>query len=60
MDLKLPHLIRRCLNALYHEVNQRLRRWTKPYNQSLPPNVVLDLTLCWPTTHIHSAPHRSR
>ena len=44
MDLKLPHLIRRCLNALCHEVNQRLRRWTKPYNQSLPLNVVLDLT----------------
>ena len=44
MDLKLPHLIRRCLNALCHEVNQRLRRWTKPYNQSLALNVVLDLT----------------
>jgi hypothetical protein len=44
MDLKLPHLIRRCLNALCHEVKERLRRGTKPYNQSLALNVVLDLT----------------
>ena len=44
MDLKLPHLSPRCLNALCHAVNQRLRRWTKPDNQSLALNVVLDLT----------------
>jgi putative transposase len=37
-------LIRRCLNALASNVSQRLRRWTKPDNQSLALNAILDLT----------------
>jgi putative transposase len=44
MDLNLPHLMPRCLNALCHKVKQRLRRWTKPDSQSLALNAVLDLS----------------
>jgi hypothetical protein len=44
MDLKLSHLIPRCLNALCHAVKERLRRWTKPDSQSLALNAVWDLS----------------
>ena len=44
MVLNLSSLIRRRLNALRSNVKQRLRRWTKPDNQSLALNAVLDLT----------------
>jgi len=37
-------LIRRSLNALASNVKQRLRRWTKPDNQSLVLHGILDLT----------------
>jgi putative transposase len=44
MDLNLLSLIRRRLDPLRHAVKQRLRRWTKPDNQSLAVNAVLDLS----------------
>jgi putative transposase len=44
MVLNLLSLIRRRLNALRPNVKQRLRRWTKPDNQSLVLNAILDLT----------------
>ncbi len=44
MILSLKSLICRRLNALRHNVKQRLRRWTKPDNQSLVLNAVLDPT----------------
>jgi putative transposase len=44
MILSLKSLICRRLNALRRNVKQRLRGWTKPDNQSLVLNAVLDLT----------------
>ena len=44
MILNLLSLIHRRLNALRRNVKQRLRLWTKPDNQSLAFNAVLDLT----------------
>jgi putative transposase len=44
MVLNLLSLIRRRLKALRHNINQHLRRWTKPDNQSLALNAILDLT----------------
>jgi len=44
MDCSLPPLIRRRLDSLCHAVKQCLRRWTKPDNQSLALNAVLDLS----------------
>ncbi len=44
MVLNLLSLIRRRLNALRSNVKQHLRRWTKPDNQSLALNAILDLT----------------
>ena len=44
MVLNLPSLIRSRLNALRRNLRQRLRRWTKPDNQSPALNAVLDLT----------------
>jgi hypothetical protein len=43
MILRLKSLSQTRLNGLCRNVKQRLRRWTKPYNQSLALNVVLDL-----------------
>jgi transposase InsO family protein len=44
MDFILPSGIRRRLNSLRHAAKQLLRRWTKPDNQSLALNAVLDLS----------------
>jgi hypothetical protein len=44
MILSLKSLIQARLNGLCRNVKQRLGRWTKPHNQSLALNVVLDLT----------------
>ena len=44
MVLYLLSLIRGRLNALRSNVKQHLRRWTKPDNQSLALNAILDLT----------------
>jgi putative transposase len=44
MVLNPLSLIRRRLNALGSNVKQHLRRWTKPDNQSLALNAILDLT----------------
>jgi putative transposase len=44
MILSLKSLICRRLNAVRHNVKQRLRDWTKPDNQSLVLNAVSDLT----------------
>jgi putative transposase len=44
MVLNLLSLILRRLKALRHNINQHLRRWTKPDNQSLALNAILDLT----------------
>ena len=44
MILNLLSLIRRRLDALRSNVKQHLRRWTKPDNQSLALNAILDLT----------------
>jgi putative transposase len=43
MGLNLPSFFRRCLDSLCHDVKRRLRRWTKPDNQSLALNAVLGL-----------------
>jgi putative transposase len=44
MILNLLSLIRRRLKALRRNIKQRLRRWTKPDNQSLALNAILDLS----------------
>ncbi len=44
MILNLLSLILRRLKALRRNIKQRLRRWTKPDNQSLALNAILDLT----------------
>ena len=44
MILSPLSLINRGLTALASNVKQRLRRWTKPDNQRLALNIVLDLS----------------
>jgi putative transposase len=44
MILNLLSLILRRLKALRRNIKQRLRRWTKPDNQSLALSAILDLT----------------
>jgi len=44
MVVNLPSFLRRCLDSLCQPVMRRLRRRTKPNNQSLALNTALDLT----------------
>jgi hypothetical protein len=44
MGLNLPFFVQRCPNCPCHDVEHRLRRWTKPDNQAFTLNAVLDLT----------------
>ena len=44
MGLNLPSFLRRYLDSLCHDVEHRLRRWTKLDHQTSDLNAVLDLT----------------